>query len=129
MTDKTDADALLRDALRAEGVEGFADIGEPSMPDMVIEVFRGRLRLYAIMFFLMILACAGVAVLCAAKAMAAPEVMEALRWGLGFIAALIVTLSGKTWYWLQMDRVAVSRELKRLELQVAHLATALRETR
>jgi hypothetical protein len=33
----------------------------------------------------------------------------------------------KTWYWMEMQRIVVMREIKRVELQIARLATRLRD--
>ena len=49
-----------------------------------------------------------------------------LRWGgasaLGFAGLALV----KVWFWMEMQKNAIMREVKRLELQVASLAAQLR---
>jgi len=49
-----------------------------------------------------------------------------LRWGAGFFFTAFVALNAKNWYWMQMERIAMTREIKRVELLVAHLAAELR---
>ncbi len=39
--------------------------------------------------------------------------------------SLIVISSLKAWYWMQMNRNALTREIKRLELQIARLSSRL----
>ncbi len=45
-----------------------------------------------------------------------------LRWQVGFLFCTFVSLTGKIWYWLETGRLSTVREIKRLELLVAHLA-------
>jgi len=37
-------------------------------------------------------------------------------------------MGGKTWYWMQVERLAIIRETKRVELLIAHLVTELRRS-
>ena len=50
-----------------------------------------------------------------------------LRWGVGVFPCVIAALGGKNWYWMHMERLAMTREIKRGErpeqralLQPAH---------
>jgi hypothetical protein len=52
-----------------------------------------------------------------------------LRWGAGFFLSTFAALNAKNWYWMQMEHLATTREIKRLELLVAHLAVELRARR
>lgn len=127
MAGKVDVDELIREALRAEGVEGLERLGEPNLPDMVTEVFRGRLRWYGAMFMAMILVFTVLAVLCAVRFLSTDNVPDMIRWGAGFFLCYLVVMGGKSWYWMQMERLAMTREIKRVELMVAHLAARLRD--
>jgi hypothetical protein len=126
MAGKNDVDELIREALKAEDVADFERFGEPGMPEMAIGVFRGRMRWYGALFIAIVLVFAILAVYCAARFLGTADVPTMLRWGAGFFVCLLVVLSGKVWYWMHMERVATTRELKRVELLVAHLATELR---
>lgn len=46
---------------------------------------------------------------------------ERLFWGVLLLAFLIGTMGIKIWFWLEMNRNATHREIKRLELAVAQL--------
>jgi prolipoprotein diacylglyceryltransferase len=126
MTHKNDVDELIREALKAEDVTDLEQFGEPGMPDMAIGVFRGRLRWYGAMFVVIVLVFAILAAYCGAQFLGATDGLEAMRWGAGFFVCLVVVLSGKVWYWMQMERFAMTREIKRVELLVAHLTAELR---
>ena len=126
MAGKVDVDELIREALKAEGLEGLERLGEPGLPDMVTEVLRSRLRWYGAMFLAMILVFTVLAVLCAVRFLSTDNVPDMIRWGAGFFLCYLVVMGGKSWYWMQMERLAMTREIKRVELMVAHLAARLR---
>ena len=56
----------------------------------------------------------------------APHVGEMLRWGAATALALAGVLLVKVWFWLELQKNAIVREVKRLELQVASVAAQLR---
>ena len=126
MAHDSDVDVLIRQALEAEHAEELEKLSEPSLPDMVTEVFRGKMRWYGAMFMAMIFVCAVAAVVCAVQFFSVDDVPSMLRWGAGFFFAFLAVQGGKTWYWMQHERVAMTREIKRVELLVAQLAVELR---
>jgi len=126
MARQVDIDELIREALRAEDLSELEQLGEPGLPEMVTAVFRGRMRWFGVMFMAMILVFTVLAAWCGIRFLRAEAVPDMLRWGAGFFVCLVTIVGGKTWYWMQMERVAVTREIKRVELLVAHLATSLR---
>ena len=126
MTRKIDADELIREAVRAEDVEEFDLLAEPGLPEMAIDLFRGRLRWYSVMFFAMMMAGTALALFCGFRFVSTSDVPAMLRWGAGFFLCVIAALGAKNWYWMQMEHVAMMREIKRVELLVAHLAAELK---
>lgn len=126
---KSDADVnrLIREALHAEDVDDFAELDEPSLPDAVTEIFRGRMRIYGGMFLAMIMVFFVVAIFCAVQFLGTDDVPEMLRWGAGFFLSVMAVMGGKNWWWTQVERIAMTREIKRVELLVAQLAAQLRE--
>ena len=126
MERKPNVDDVIREALEAEGIEALKDLREPSLPDMVTDVFRGHLRWYGAMFLAMILLFSILAVFCAVRFMGTDELALMIRWGAGFFLCVIAVMGGKNWYWMQMERLAMTREIKRVELLVAQLICELR---
>lgn len=126
MTRERDVDILIREALHVEDIEGFDQLGEPGLPDMVTEVFRGRLRWIGAMFLFMIMLFFVLSIVCAVQFLGTDEVPDMLRWGAGFFLCVVAVIGGKLWYWIQLQQIAVTREVKRVELLVAHLSEQLR---
>jgi len=58
----------------------------------------------------------------------APEVESMLRWGAGSALAFAGLALVKVWFWMELQKNAVVREIKRLELRVAGLAAQPRKT-
>jgi uncharacterized membrane protein YciS (DUF1049 family) len=48
-------------------------------------------------------------------------------WALAVAVCLSAVWMMKIWYWLELNKNAVTREIKRLELQVARLSARMRE--
>ncbi|WP_152049246.1 DUF6768 family protein [Tautonia marina] len=124
-TQDHELDTLIRAALSAEERTMFDRLGEPSLPELMTESFRGRRRWINVYATVVTFAFFGLAVVSAVKIFQTDEVVDILRWGLGFGLGLAVSLALKVWFWLDMQRHSLSREIKRIELAVAHLAHEL----
>lgn len=125
MVRENEVDRLIREALQAENVEAFEGLDEPNLPAAVTEIFRGQMRWYGTMFLMMILVFSLAAVYCGVRFLAAEEMPEMMRWAVGLFIALGAVMGGKNWWWMQVERIAMTREIKRVELLVAHLAARL----
>ena len=68
----------------------------------------------------------GVACVLAWRFVQATEVTEMLRWGAAAALAFAGIALIKVWFWLELQKNEVVREVKRLEVQVASLAAQSR---
>jgi len=127
MARSAEIDELIRAALESGGAEGLDRVAEPSLSEMVTELFRGRLRWIGGLFMVMVLVFFIVTVFCGLRFLDAQEVPDMIRWGAGFFFGLVVVLAGKIWYWMEIERLTMTREIKRVELMVAYLASELRD--
>lgn len=116
-----DLDDLIRDALAAEDREVMEGMEDQSSLELLAEVFRGRFRLQAALGVVvnLVLFVIGVG---AAVAFANAEDLRTMMLYAGTSAlAFGGVVAIKIWYWLEMSRLALTRELKRLELQVVRM--------
>ncbi|MHC4217224.1 MAG: DUF6768 family protein [Planctomycetota bacterium] len=121
-------DDTIRAALRAEDRELFEEFGgEQSLFDMVVESFRGRNRWIKLGMFANILVFAVFAVLTAIQFFQADTMRGMIGWATGFVCCILGTMMMKLWWWAQLDKSALTREIKRLELQIARLAARMKE--
>ena len=63
----------------------------------------------------------GVFVYCAWQMYNAPEVRDVVMWSVGAVIAMLGVAMLKMYFWMEMNKNVVLREVKRLELQMARL--------
>jgi len=119
-------DAMIREALGEDDLAYF-DFEEPSIPEKVISLFQGRGKWLNVMAFIVVLVLFLAAVYCGFRFFETDDVPTMLRWGSAAWLCWIAMGFVKLWTWMEMERFAVVREIKRLELQVANMAAQLRD--
>jgi len=123
---KNDFDKVLREALSQEEKELWDDLLEPSPLQMVGDLFNTRNRWLMILGFFWGIVFMVLGVLALIRFWEAQEALVAIRWGMGFIMCMWGLWAVKVWSWMEFQRNALTREIKRLELQVVHLGAELR---
>ncbi len=122
-----DLDKKIQEALRNEDAELFEEFSaEPSIFEMLMETFRGRYRWLSVMVVFWSVVFMVLGVLSAIKFFNAEATRDMLLWA----AACVICISGvsmmKVWYWMELNKNALTREIKRLELQIARLAARIK---
>jgi len=126
MTEPTEElDRLIRDALRQDDAELLDRFGEQSTGELLTESFRGRRRLLAIGGVAANLWFLGVAIFAGVRFIQAGDQRTMILWGAVVAFCLGTVTAIKIWYWLEMARLALARDIKRVELQVALLSQQL----
>jgi hypothetical protein len=122
----TDVDTMIREALSQEDAEVWDSlVGEPSIHETVTAIFRGRNRWLNYLGMIGTLAFVALGAYCIVQYLGADDVSQKLDWGGLALFCTLVILAGKLWAWMEMERIVLSREIKRLELQIAHLSSAI----
>lgn len=121
-----DLDNKIREALRkedAELAEAFAR--EPSMFELMMETFRGRHRklVWLTTFWMMVFVVLGA--VSAVQFFKVEEIRPMLMWAVAFGFCANAVAMMKSWWWMEMNKNAITREVKRLELQIAKLTERL----
>ncbi len=119
-------DDLIREALAAEDAEALEGFEDQSAVELLSEVFRGRHRRFAALGVVvnLVLFVIGVG---AAVAFANAQELRTMVLCAGTSALSFgVLLAVKIWYWLEMTRLALTREIKRVELQIAQMSRRTR---
>ena len=115
-------DKQIRDALSPTDRELIGEPEEGLRADqLMLATFRTRNRFFTTLAFIDTFAFFGLAVFCAVRFFQATEIKHLLAWGLGFIASMLAVAMLKMWFWMEMQRIAVTREVKRVELLTAKL--------
>lgn len=123
----SDLDDKIRAALRREDAEILDDFrGDPSVFEMMAETFRGRNRRIMTLTALWILVFFVLGVLAAIQFFSSQETRDMLMWAVAVIVCLSAVSMMKIMWWMDMNKNAITREVKRLELQIARLAARIK---
>ncbi len=124
---KEQIDELIKSALTKEEAIFYNELEEQSLLEMVLGVYQGKLKWFAILTAVIMAVVFGLAVYCLIQFLQADDAKEMILWACGMFGAMILSSMLKLFHWMQMDKNAILRELKRVELQVGVLAAKLGE--
>jgi hypothetical protein len=116
-------DDKIREALRKEDAELLEHYrGDAPLHEMLLDSFRGRNRfLNALAIFATILVTA-LMVVSAYQFFYAESTRTMIGWSAGFVTCAVANGLLKIWFWLELNKNSLTREIKRLELQIANLS-------
>ncbi len=115
-------DEMIAQATGVENRAEFEALGQPTVFRQVAEVFRGQSRWINCFLIIQVFLFTGLFGGSIIRFLAATEVRDQIMWAaLGVLAVVVIGLL-KTWFWMEMNRITIMREIKRIELQVARLA-------
>lgn len=121
-----DLDEAIREGYSAEDAEMMRRLAaDPSMMRQVLNAFHGPfggLNVLSVFFTLAMLGGGGYSVW---RFLGAADVRDMLIWGGAASIAVCGVAMVKLWFWMELQRNATVREIKRLELQVSRLAARL----
>lgn len=118
----TDIDNEIRKALEEEDREWFDKLSEPALPMQVIESFGTRSRWFIAGAMLSVFGFMGVCIFSGFRLAQAQDPREVAVWSLAMLGGCLAIMAIKIWYWMELQKNTIVRELKRLELQVARLS-------
>ena len=122
----TDIDEKIRDALEAEEAELFAEYeGEQGIFEMVAGVFRGKLRWLIVVTTVAMIVMFAAGVYAGFQFFEAEGMREMIAWSMAFLFCMLGVTIMKMWFWMEINKNTITREIKRLELQIASLAGKL----
>jgi hypothetical protein len=117
-------DRAIRQSLSAEDAELLERV-DPSLRQQVLATFEGQLRWLNAAGWVAGFVLFGVAGWMTWRFIYAPTLEEMLRWGAGAALGFAGLALIKMWFWMELQKNAIMREVKRLEVQVASLAAQL----
>jgi hypothetical protein len=121
-----DIDIKIHEALRNEDEQLWQHYSEePSLHEMVIETFRGRHRWLVVMVFFSIAILVGLLACSGYKFYYSQTNRDLITWATAFLSIFVWIAMLKIWYWIELGKNSVTREVKRLELQIAKLTQHL----
>ncbi len=121
MNNMEEIDKLIRDTLTQEESKFYDDLNEQGLFGMVRGLFKGKLKWIIVMMIAVNLIILVAFIYCAVQFFEATETIELIKWAVaGFICMMMISML-KLFSWMQMNKNALMREIKRLELLVSSL--------
>ena len=117
-----DIDKLIKETLTQEEAKFYEQLEEQNAFQMILGIFSGKMKWLIIIMNIMTLVFFGFFVYCVIQFFNTEVTNELIKWGIGSIAFLFGVSLMKMFAWMQMDKNALLRELKRLELQISSLS-------
>ena len=118
-------DQLIRQALSEEEAKFYDELEEQNLPQMMGGLFQGKMKWITIMTMVIMLFLFAGAVYCGVRFFQTEDLKEMIVWGAGSFLLMFAVSFLKLFHWMQMDKNAIMREIKRMELQMAALNSKL----
>jgi hypothetical protein len=118
-------DRLIRSALSNDEAEAFDNLSEQGLIDEAFGVLVGRSKIISGLSVLFAFSFFGGAVYCGFQFFGAETTRDLITWASGFFTCMMAVTALKLWYWMEMEKNATIRAIKRIELQIAHLASVI----
>lgn len=115
-------DKLIKDTLNEEEAKFYDSLEEQGIFAMLFGLFKGKNAWINILLNIMILVFFVLLIYTGIQFFNADTTEELLKWGFGSLTLFISISMLKLYAWMQMDKYAILREMKRLELQVMSLS-------
>ncbi len=118
---KEEIDELIHQALSEDEAKFYDQLGEQSILEMVGGLFQGRLKWLNVLMMIVMVVLFAIGIYSLVKFFNVEGLRLMIEWaGVFFICMMAISML-KLFSWMQMDKNAILREIKRLELQVSRL--------
>ncbi len=115
-------DRLIKETLTEEEARFYDELDEQNVFEMLLGMFKTKNRWFIVIVNIIHLVSLVLFVYCIVQFFEAEATKEVIKWAsAGFICLMLGGML-KLFGWMQMDKNALMREIKRLELQVSSLA-------
>ena len=125
---KEEIDQLIEKSLSKEEAHFYNELDQQGVFKMWFSLYTGKLGWWAILVAFFQVIFTFLAFYWGYKFFTVEGIELMLRYGGAMFIAILFTQMLKLWHWMQMDKNAILREMKRLEYQVAVLMEKTRST-
>ena len=121
-THKEDIDKLIKETLTQEEEKFYDSLDEQNILQMILGLFKGKNKWIMFLMNVMTLVFFGLFIYCIVQFFETDVQKDYIKWGIGSLVFLFGLSMLKVFAWMQMDKNAIFREMKRLELQISSLS-------
>ena len=125
MRDTEEIDKLIKETLSEQEAKFYEELDEQNVFEMIGGLFKGKNKWIMVMMNMVTLVFFVLFVYCVVQFFDATEVKDLVKWASGSIIFLLGVSMLKVFAWLQMDKNAILREIKRLEIQVSSISSKM----
>lgn len=119
---KEEIDQIIKDSLTKEEAQFYDELDEQNLLQMFGGLFKTKHSWLIVIMNIVNLVAFGVFIYCLVQFLNTNDTNELIKWAsAGFLCWSAVAMI-KLFSWMQMDKNALLREIKRIELQIAALA-------
>ena len=116
---KEKIDDLIKETLSSEEAKFYDELGEQTLLEKLGEVHKGKTGWLASVMTIMHVLVFVVFVFCTVQFFNTEVTNELIKWACAGFLCMIFMGMMKLYIWMQMDKIDILRELKRLELQIS----------
>lgn len=121
-TKKEEIDRLIKETLTEQEAKFYDELDEQNVFEMLGEVYQGKNSWLMVLTNIIQVIFFGFFIYCAIHFFKVEETNELIKWSVFGGVALFAQSMLKMFTWMQMDKKAIIREIKRLEIQVSSLS-------
>ena len=112
-------DKLIKETLTQEETKFYNELDEQNVFQMVFGLFKGKNKWIMILMNVMTVVFFGLFIYCIVEFFNTDETKELIKWATGMLIFLLGVSMLKIFAWMQMDKNALLREMKRLEILIS----------
>ena len=121
-TNKEEIDRIIKEALSEEEAQFYDALDEQNLVGQIGGLFKTKMSWLIVIMNIVSLLMVALAIYCLIQFFDTENTNELIKWAGAFFICWSFVAMIKLFVWMQMDKNALLRELKRLELQQAALA-------
>ena len=118
----TNINQKILDALKEDKAANEFSEEQANALQLIMQSFKGTFRLTFIVVVTLQLIFAGIAFFCAYQLVNEVEIGTKINWLAGTLSAVVAFAIARLWFFMELNRLSIIREIKRVELQVSLLA-------
>ncbi|TYA71669.1 DUF6768 family protein [Seonamhaeicola marinus] len=122
-----DIDELIKETLTTEEAKFYDELDEQNFFQMLGGVFKGKNSWLAFLLHIVNTAVFGLLIYCIIQTFDVEDTNDLIIWVGACIFCFITMSMIKIYVWMQIHRNALTREIKRLELQISSLSSKITE--
>ena len=118
-------DELIRETLQGENAEWLNEWDEQSLTEMVIDSYHGKSKWLVVLVHSAIVALSVTMLVAGVQLFRVDSTRAMIGWAVTLLGSLIVVVAMKIWYWMELNKKTMTRDIKRFELQLARVSNCL----